>query len=91
MQNVKTGRAARPIETKEVVGTCFSAQIVYPVYILFSFGEIRDEGGEVGRRNNEAGRVAACEMGAGRVGWREGIMLDCRNLADEAGQARVPI
>ena len=45
----------------------FSAQIVYPVYILFSSGEVRDEGLEAGRRrmNNEAGRVAACEVGAG--------------------------
>ena len=43
------------------------AQIVYLVYIQFSSGEIQDEGGwgRGGRMNNEAGGVAACEVGAG--------------------------
>ena len=43
---------ARPIETKEILSyrDVFSAQIVHPVYILFSSGEIRDEGGKDGRR-----------------------------------------
>ena len=34
-------------------GDVFSAQIVYPVYILFSSGEVRDEGLEAGRRKKE--------------------------------------
>ena len=58
----------------------FPAQIVYPVYIRLSSGEIRYEGGAAGRRkNNEAGGVAACEVGAGqfgRVGFRKGRLSE---------------
>ena len=51
-------------------GSCrdvFLAQIVYPIYIRFSSSEIQDMAGELGRErmNNEAGGVAAYEVGAG--------------------------
>ena len=70
MQNVETGkisRAAQRIETKEVVGTCFRPR----QFIRFTSGSVavisETRAGELGRErmNNEAGGVAACEVGAG--------------------------
>ena len=57
MQNVETGKnQLRSCAADRDEGgrrDVFSVQIVYPVYIRFSSGESRVEGGEAGRRKNE--------------------------------------
>ena len=49
---------------------------VYPVYIRFSSGEIRDEGVGSGRRKNEK-RERWGSLRWALIGWRE---LDCRKF-----------
>ena len=71
MQNAETGKNqelhARPIETKEVVGTCFRPR--YFIRFTSCSVPVKSEtragklGGE--RMNNEAGGVAACQVGPG--------------------------